>query len=329
MRGMSSAVLVVGLSSLVSMSALADTVELQTGDRLHGQIVEQNDSHLVLQHPVLGPLNLPAEQIKSVKVEEDEPQAQQNAPAEASAEQAKADSPHASEPPEAQAFGQRLSSRIFPGWDKHFELGLTGTDGNTQTSNVRVGFSALREDGEQRTKLGMNHFRAEDDGVLTRNEAAGEVTQDWLMPGSPWFKFANGKLEYDQFKDWETRASGFFGVGKQILDTDKHNLIGRVGGGGSYEFDSINEFVPEAMLGLEWVYAINDHQTLTGYVTVFPDLDEFGESRTLAGGAWTIKIDQADGLSLKLGIDNEYESRTEGSAMHNDVKYYGSLVFDF
>ncbi|GAB4108111.1 MAG: hypothetical protein Kow00105_14200 [Phycisphaeraceae bacterium] len=283
----------------------------------------------MLKHPVLGELDLPCEQVKSVTVETDDVSAPQVAPEQVHADKIRADSHQATAVPEAPTAGERLSNRFFPGWDKHFELGLTGTDGNTQTSNVRVGFTALREDDEQRTKLGLSHFRAEDDGILTRNEAAGEVTQDWLMPGSPWFKFANGKLEYDQFKDWETRASGFFGVGKQILDTDRHNLIGRVGGGGSYEFDSINEFVPEAMLGLEWVHNINDRQTLTGYITVFPDMDEFGESRSLAGGAWTIKIDQADGLSLKLGIDNEYESRTEGAAKHNDVKYYGTLVFDF
>ena len=106
-------------------------------------------------------------------------------------------------------------------------------------------------------------------------------------------------------------------------------MIGRAGLGGSYEFGSVNELVPEALLGLEWVYTINERQTLSSYVTVYPSLDDFGESRTVAGAAWTIAIDEADGISLKLGIDNEYESRTEGSSKNNDVKYYGALVFDF
>lgn len=293
----------------------ADTVELVTGDVLHGTVAEQSDSTVVLEHPVLGKVTLPADQVKAVTLDGDETDDTQAPPPEPA--------PVVEEKPHP------LSQRLLPGWDKHFELGFTGTDGNTQTSTLRVAFNAIRENDEERTKLAVFHNRAEDDGERTRNEAAAEAVHDWLMPGSPWFKFATGKLEYDEFTDWETRASAFVGVGKQVYDGPKNELIGRVGIGGSYEFDSINEFVPEALLGLEWVHHINGKQKLTGYATVFPDLDEFGESRTLAGAAWTIAIDEGEGLSLKFGIDNEYESRTESDAKHNDVKYYGALVFDF
>jgi putative salt-induced outer membrane protein YdiY len=304
---------------LCSGTLHADTVELISGEVLHGTITEQQDLGVTLDHPVLGTVKLSADQIKQYQIASEDAQAEEQpqAPAEPAAVVAEAAAPNG------------LSQKILPGWDKHFELGFTGTDGNTQTSNLAVGFAALRENDEERTKLNLSAFRAEDDGTRTRNEAAGELTHDWLMPESPWFKFVTGKLEYDEFKDWETRASAFIGVGKQIYDGPKNNLIGRAGIGGSYEFDSINEVVPEALFGLEWVYNINERQKLTSYVTVYPDLDEFGESRTLAGSAWSIKIDEADGLSLKLGIDNEYESRTEGTSKHNDVKYYAAVVFDF
>lgn len=297
---------------------LADTVELVTGDLLHGTVAERSESAVVIEHPVLGRVTLPADQVKAVTLASDAPAEDAEAiPAEPPAAVAEAAAPNG------------LSQKLLPGWDKHFELGFTGTDGNTQTSSVSVGFAALRENDEERTKLALSVFRNEDDGTRTRNEAAGELTHDWLMPGSPWFKFINAKLEYDEFRDWETRASVFVGVGKQLIDNDKHSVIGRAGIGGSYEYGTVNEPVLEALFGLEWVYTINERQTLSSYVTVFPDLDEFGESRVLAGSAWTIKIDEADGMSLKLGIENEYESRTEGTAKHNDVKYYGALVFDF
>lgn len=289
----------------------ADTVELVTGDLLHGTVTEQSDSAVVISHPLLGEVTLPIDQVQGVTV---------------TSEEGEAPPPPQ---PESSELTQYLSDKLLPGWDKHLEAGFSGTDGNTQTSNIRVGFGALRENDHERTKLGLSHFRAEDDGTRTRNEAAASLVHDWLMPGSPWFKFATGKLEYDEFKDWETRVSAFLGVGKQIYDGPKNNLIGRVGLGGSYEFDSINELVPEALLGLEWVHTISDSQTLSAHVTLYPDLDEFGESRTVAGAAWTIEIDEADGISLKFGIDNEYESRTEGASKHDDVKYYSALVFDF
>lgn len=294
----------------------ADTVELVTGDLLHGTVTEQTNSAVVLTHPVLGEVTLPIDKVRGVLITSDEGGATVvEAPAE----------PGPDEIEKAIA----LSSQLLPGWDKHFELGFSGTDGNSQTSNGTLGFNALREDDEDRSKIDISYFRSDDDGNRTRNEASGEATHDWLMPGSPWFKFVNGKLEYDEFQDWETRASAFAGVGKQLRENDRHSVIGRAGLGASYEFGSVNELVPEALLGLEWIYTINERQSLSSYVTLHPNLDDFGESRTLAGTAWTIKIDEADGISLKLGIDNTYESRTGGSAKHNDVKYYGALVFDF
>jgi putative salt-induced outer membrane protein YdiY len=303
-------------------AARADTVELVSGDILHGTVAEQSESLVIIEHPLLGRVELPADQVKSVRVGEPDTAEQDAADVLAEPAAAVAET-------EAVAAPHPLSQTLLPGWDKHLEVGFTGTDGNTQTTTIKAGFAALRENDEERTKIALSTFYNKDDGERNRNEASGEVVQDWLMPGSPWFKFATAKLEYDEFKDWETRASAFAGVGKQIFEGPKNELIGRAGLGGSYEFDAINEIVPEALLGLEWVHHIHERQTLTGYVTVYPDLDEFGESRTLAGGAWTIKIDEADGLSLKLGIENEYESRTESTAKHNDVKYYGALVFDF
>ncbi len=309
-RSFLSAALAVSIAtSLLS----ADTVELNSGDLLHGTVTEQSDSAVKLTHPLLGELTFTKDQIKAVNVDSDE---------------AKAEPVEVAPEPEAKPANE-WSNKILPGWEKHFEAGFNGSDGNSQTLNVLVGFAAMRENDEERTKLNLNYYRSDDDGNTTRNEANAGFTHDWLMPDSPWFKFVTGKLEYDEFTDWETRASLFAGVGKQMVKNDKHSVIGRAGLGASYEFGDVDELKPEALLGLEWDYTISDRQKLSSYVTVYPDLGDFGESRTNAGAAWSIKIDEADGMRLKFGIDNEYRSKTEGDSKHNDVKYYGAVVFDF
>ncbi len=298
----------------------ADSVELVTGDLLHGTVVEQTDSTVVLEHPIMGNVTLPVDQVKAVLVTEGD-----------GGEAVVTPEPEPEPEPEVEPIVDKdsFSQNILPGWDKHFELGFNGSEGNSQTLNIHSAFKATEEDDHHRWLLGSRFFQNKDNGMRTRNEFSAEATHDWLMPDSPWFKFATVKYQYDEFQDWKSRASGFVGVGKQLAETDKHDLIGRVGIGASYEFGTVNELVPEALLGLEWVYTINERQKLESHVTVFPDLAEFGESRTVAGAAWTLKVDEADGISLKFGVDNEYESRTEGNAKHNDVKYYGALVFDF
>jgi putative salt-induced outer membrane protein YdiY len=302
--------------SIASTTALADTVELVTGDLLHGEVVEQSDQAVVIEHPLLGRIELPVDQVKSVLITPEQ--------------EGKDEVPVPAQPEtDLAAGGDSLSQKLLPGWDKKFELGFNGTDGNSQTFNLHSAFEATLEDDFHRRNIKARYFRTEDDGSRTRNEFISEAVHDWLMPDSPWFKFTNAKFQYDEFRDWESRASGFVGVGRQLIDTDKHNLIGRTAIGASYEFGNINELIPEALFGLEWNYQINNRQALKSYLTVFPDLDEFGESRTIAGTAWTLVVDEEDGISLKFGIDNEYESKTGGTSKHNDVKFYGSLVFDF
>ena len=36
-----------------------------------------------------------------------------------------------------------------------------------------------------------------------------------------------------------------------------------------------------------------------------------------------------DGLLVRFGVVNEYESRTEGDADHNDLKYFATVGLDF
>ena len=154
-----------------------------TGEQLHGKVTEQTDTSVAISHPILGEMTIPMEQVQGVLVTSEAGAAEIPPP-----------------PPEPVNLKKNMSNKLLPGWDKYFELGFTGSDGNTQTSTVSVGFSAFRENDHERTKLDLSHFRYEDDGARTRNEAAGELVHDWLMPDSPWFKFMALKLEYDEFK---------------------------------------------------------------------------------------------------------------------------------
>jgi len=96
------------------------------------------------------------------------------------------------------------------------------------------------------------------------------------------------------------------------------------------EFNSPDEDVrPEALAGVDFSWQINERQSLNFSNYVYPDLGETGEFRNVTAVDWTIKIDQADGLSLKFGINNEYESNAPSDAEKNDLKYFGALVFDF
>ena len=76
-------------------------------------------------------------------------------------------------------------------------------------------------------------------------------------------------------------------------------------------------------------YKLTDNQTLSSSITLYPDLIDSERHRLISKLEWLIKINHADGVNLKLGLEDEYESQTEGGTQHNDLKYYGNIVIDF
>ena len=323
--GLAVAVIVVSACAV----AVADQITLKTGDVLIGEVTERSDDHVRLEHPVLGSLAIPAEQVASVAVDATGQAPVVESPAgqvEAAQVGDKAES--SAKPQAARTPKRRL---LFAGWDASLEIGINGSQGNSETLNARVAFNAAKEDDLHRWKIAASHHTATSGGDTTRNESMAGLTKDWLLPGSLWFYFAAGRIDIDEFESWDFRLSGTGGIGLELVNRGDLEARVRAGLGGRAEFggNADDKIKPEASLGGELVWQINDRQQLSISSTVYPELAEFGELRITLAVDWQLKIDQADDISLKVGLKNEYESGTEGDAEHNDLKYYLMLLHGF
>ena len=49
----------------------------------------------------------------------------------------------------------------------------------------------------------------------------------------------------------------------------------------------------------------------------------------MTAAEWVIDMSGIEGLALKLGIENEYDSQPRGDARRNDLNYYLALVYGF
>ena len=280
----------------------AGTVTLGNGDKLKGSIVTHNEDGLYLQHKTLGQLTLEQRQVKSVAYSHTDPAYEGNA----------------------------LDEWFLPGWDKSLEVGFSGTDGNTETLNFYAAFSTQQETERDRWDIQARYFLAYDEGDQTRDEGHAFVIKDWLVPDERYFYFATARVDHDGFSGYDNRYSGFAGVGYDFVDDDKWSVTGRLGAGGNYEAGDVNEFTPEALVGVEATWKIDEEQRFHIYSTFFPALDPlFGEFRNVSGAEYKVKLAAGRGLSLKLGIENEYLSEVESGTEHNDLNYFGALVYDF
>ncbi|MEO0474720.1 MAG: DUF481 domain-containing protein [Planctomycetota bacterium] len=319
-------------------AVVADTVELVNGDVLTGKVIEQTDQGITLDHAILGELTLTAVRIKKVTL--DHEKASETPKADKAPEPKAEPKPPAAPKPdvkamEAAAKEAAAEDRTFwqhfrEDWTSKLTLGLNGTAGQTDRQDYRIKFKTGYEDGRERWTFDTSWYKARANGKQSQNQFQANLTKDWLQKDAPWFFFVKGQYKFDDNRSWENRTSAFGGGGYTLTKTDDVEVNTRLGFGGTYEYGSVNEFTPEALFGGSVIKLhLSERSAVSGETLYFPSLEDSSNFRIESSLVWTYKLDMADGLSLKLGVENEYDSNTPNETGNNDVKYYGALVFSF
>jgi putative salt-induced outer membrane protein YdiY len=286
----------------------ADSVALDNGDVLQGTVVSQDADRIVLDHPVLGRLDVPAARVRAT---------------------ARGDEPLPA-PPEPHRPGL-LGTGWLRGWDRSLELGVSGAEGNTDNFDLVGALRADYEDGDYRWDFSARYFYSTADNEATKNQGRAKIVRDWLFPGHRWFAYAQGRYDYDQFEAWDHRVSLGAGPGYDILQREELKLRARTGLFVTRTFGSPgrDEIAPEAAFGGEVIWKPGGRHELSAATMLFADLRDTGELRNVTSAAWKILVAEEQGLSVQIGIDNEWESDVRRTEDENDLTYYGSVVLDF
>lgn len=230
-----------------------------------------------------------------------------------------------------QVWYERYPWMWFPlnGWTNSIELGLNGSDGNSQTTSFQAGADLQRITDLYTFAIDLDYQRTQASGLQTQNNGRLNVDYDRLLGGSSWTAFAKSGLEYDEFKAFDLRLNLNAGLGYYWLRNDNSTLITRFGAGTSREFGGPNEeWVPEAVFGYEASHQLTARQKLKGKLDYFPDWTDFNNYRLVSDVSWEILLDGVDNLSLKLSATNRYDSTPEG-AKPNDLFYAALLLWKF
>ncbi len=331
MTGFSRTIAIACTALVTVTAAAADTqIRLASGEVLNVAILETTETHIRCSHPVLGEILIPRDQVVIIATTDaaapasTEPVVAQPADASSDAEAAAPDAPVEPEGP-APKFS------FWNGWKRTVDLGVIGSDGNSETFGARAAVGAARKTDYMETTIGLSYVYNSDNGEKTKSR--GELTgrNDWLFgKESRWGFFAEGKIEYDEFQDWDWRLSGFVGPSYAFIKNDKTLLRGRVGAGGSYELGGDdNGFEPELLFGLDYEHAFNDRNKVFASVEYLPSLSDFPDYRLNSKAGWEILVDEASGANLKLGVVDRYDSDPGGSSKKNDVEYFITLGWTF
>lgn len=288
--------------------ALADRVELSTGDVITGEVLEQTDKLVVIQNETLGRVELPLDQVVSISLDADtEPK-----PVET--------------PPPAEEKKEK-------DWTLALDFSFTSVSGNTDEVNLRFGATFNRETPGTRLSADMSYFLKTTSSTVTDNKLTIGARHDWLLPESRWFIFVGGRFDWDQFESWEQRINAQVGPGYNLIkkgDIEGYEMILDVlaGLGFRQEFGSANDDLKaEALLGVDYVYQITQRIAFDINFYYYPTLTALDDYRLRSAANFRYVIEQELNLSLLIGYILEYQSIVNPGNEQYDFRFFVGIQY--
>jgi putative salt-induced outer membrane protein YdiY len=215
-------------------------------------------------------------------------------------------------------------------WDGSFNLGLDGSQGNTEAFNFRFAFNATRKTEFSVVTANLDYKKQTAQTETTADRMYFEGRCERLIAPTRWSVFIHETIEYDRSQPFNVRDTSDAGVGYRLIKTNVTTLIGRLGGGFSHEYGGPDngEYIPEAVFGLQLDCQISKRQKFIGAVEYAPDVCEFRRYRIRTQAAWELLLDQKRNLGVRMGVLERYNSLPDG-ALPNDLDYAMMLMWKF
>jgi putative salt-induced outer membrane protein YdiY len=211
-------------------------------------------------------------------------------------------------------------------WSGKFDLALSGSEGNTDTSTFRAQLDVKHDDADSVDAFTSWFRRTSTDNDSNEEKAFAQLRHEWKLQGSKWSPFVQGSLERDIFAGWDARLAVAGGGSYQIADGPVHKVAGRLGAGVSRKFniddDDVEATTYEALLGLDWAWKISELSNFTLNSDLYPSISETGEYRAVTRLAYETRMDPASAWFLKIGLDDTYDSQPGDDKNAHDVNYY-------
>ena len=179
-------------------------------------------------------------------------------------------------PADQVAYEKSLHPGILEGWAGGGNFGFALARGNSETTNVALGFNAARKTTKDNWMINATQLYSTDDklSTTTANSFLGAIRYDRNI-SKRWFVYGVFSGQYDELQQLNYRFLPGAGIGFHAIATDRTTLD-LLGGFGytreSYYNGTINNLAT-ATLGDEFVYKITKTTTFTQNLYYLPSLN--------------------------------------------------------
>lgn len=355
---MSKRILVV-LLSLFTITLNAEQVSLKNGDRLSGTILSMDGKKLVIKTAYAGEVSIDWESVSqftsdqplvitkadkqvvtgTVSTEGEDyvistPQGPQKV--------SKADVAAMRSPADQAAYEKSLHPSMLEGWAGGGSFGLALARGNSQTTNLALGFNALRKRTKDAWVIDAASIYSTDAklGATTANSFQGLIRYDYNLTKRVFVygAFAGG---YDELQDLNYRLMPGGGLGFHVIATEKTtlDLLGGLGYTRESYTTGLTRNLVSLNLGDEFAYKITKNTSITQNLYYLPSLNQTScpTPTNLLANCHPYRVTGNFGLATKLNgwltanmnFNDRYNSAPVLGNKKNDVLFTTGLGFTF
>jgi|GEM_PF-602259 len=214
-------------------------------------------------------------------------------------------------------------------WSKSAEVGINGTDGNSQTMSMVAGLKLKRKTDRDINDLRLTSQKTNTNGTETQNNTLLYYDYELFLGDSPWSLFVKSGMEYDEFKAFDLRLFVNTGLAYKFIRTKALTTGVRFGVGTSREFGGPDDrWIPELLFGFDHEHQVNKRNKVSFKADYYPEWSDFENYRIVLDASWEYLFDEAGNLSIKLSAIDRYDSTPNG-AKPNDVNYALLLMYKF
>ncbi len=278
------------------IAAYPEEIHLKNGDRISGEIIEQNESSISLKTDSIGTVLIKKDSIERIGNKEKEILVQTE---------------------------EKL-------WQREVSLGYNQSSGNTQNNQFSFKLSANRKTDHDEFTIKADTFYSSSNEKMDAQKWYGMSRYAFSFGSNKWYNFYKIEVDHDRFANINYRAIPVVGVGYWFFDEPDLKAMVDIGLGleyanfrGAAKDNSEIILTPRVFLEKKLFGNLRVSQD----VIVYPYLEEINEYRLRSETSLINPI--TDKLSLKLSLIVDYNSNPSIGTRKNDTRLISALTHSF
>jgi len=346
--------LVFSVLLVAQLTAHAEQVSLKNGDHLSGDIVSMDGKKLVIKTTYAGNVSIDWSEVSQFSSDKDTlvvtkadkqlvsgtvtSEGENVLIATAGGVQTipRTDVATMRSPADQAAYEKSLHPGIMEGWAGGGSLGFALARGNSQTTNLALGFNAARKTTKDTWTVIANQLYSTDNklNATTANSFIGLIRYDRNI-AKRWFIYGVFSGMYDELQDLNYRFLPGAGIGFHAIATARTtlDLLGGFGYTRESYYDGTINNLATGTLGDEFVYKITKSTTFTQNLYYLPSFNNPDPS----SGVSNYRVNFTAGLATKLNgwltananFLDQYVSQPVSGNNKNNVILTTGLGFTF